>query len=379
MKKILKVFYFLLLFILPSCKSEFQNTNERKVFLNKCENVKTTFLISSVEQLNSIAHYEECLIYISLPGCEHCQEEKESLKEYIANTQALIYEVSRNTYLEAYDSSINNIGEYKGFYPKVTSYPSYLAYKNDTLLNYKKGSTGTDYNAFLKRIEEISYVRNFYCLNDYITIEDNHQFVTNEEVDETSSLDTLGYSTETLSSKIKENILVIYLWRRCNDCKEMKESFLNEFLYSTKKNIYYYECDGYFLLKRSSDPTLKKIGLNMWASFSTKFSLYSSSFYNTDENENKTGYVPTIVAYDNSSKKSSYVFLNENGYKQNEDKTISYANAFNEECLLFTSNTKVREMNDSDSNFIKAKNELKEKAKAIDIKKGKEYLKSIDI
>lgn len=379
MKKIIKIFYFFLLFLLPSCKSDFQKIDENKVFLNKCENITTTFIINSVEQLNSIAHYDECLLYISLPGCDHCQEEKEALKEYIKTNEVIIYEISRATYLEAYESLSNTIGEYKDFYPKVTSYPTYLTYKNNKFLNSKTGSVGYNYNSFLKRIEEISYVRNFYCLNDYITIDDCHQFVTNEDLDETSSLDTLGYTTDSLSQKIKEHSLVTFLWRRCDDCKELKDSFLSEYLFKDDKKIYYYECDGYFLLKRSSTPSLKELGIKMWSDFSLNFSLYSSSFYNLNENNLKSGFVPTVVEYENNNKLSSYVFLNENGYIQNEDKTISYKNAFNSECLKIKSNTKVENLNDTNNSFIKAKEELKVKAKSIDIKKGKEYLSSLNL
>ena len=82
-----------------------------------------------------------------------------------------------------------------------------------------------------------------------------------------------------------------------------------------------------------------------------------------------------MVTYEKGSYSSMDVYLNEVGYKTNNDGTLSYTMAFHEDVLALKSDTKVSD-GDSDSQK-KARSELSSKARTIDLEKSKEYLSSL--
>lgn len=364
-----------------SCSS-FTKATEDLVIVNKCENVSHLFYLPTIEQLNRVTMYEDALVFVSLNGCSHCHEEREKLEKFILETSSIIYEVERSVYLEAYDDTTNQIGTYAEHYPKVSKYPTYLFYKNGDFINRNIGSLGSDYQTFKNNLESSIYQNNCYMLNDYTTetFNDNiyHFFETNENVDETSSLELQGFSTTRLDSKIEEdeNKMIFFTWRRCNDCKKFKE-IVNNYLYKKDKKIYYYEVDGYYLLKRNSNESLAKLGLEMWSFFSSKYHLITEEFYNTDKYNNKAGYVPTLTYYRASTFDSMNVFLNESNIIKNDDNTLSYLKAFNNEALKLKSKTKVSDLNDSET-YLKAKSELEELVYELDRKVSEKFLNEKD-
>lgn len=364
-----------------SC-ANYKKDTEDLLIINKCENVSHLFYLPTVEQLNRVTMYEDALVFVSLKGCSHCHDEREKLEKFIFDTSSIIYEVERSVYLEAYDDTTNQIGTYAEHYPKVSKYPTYLYYKNGDIINRAIGSLGSDYSSFKENLENSIYQNNCYMLNDYTTEIFNdttyHFFETNESVDETLSLELQGFSTTRLDKKIEEdeNKMIFFTWRRCNDCKKFKE-IVNNYLYKKEKKIYYYEVDGYYLLKRNSNETLSKLGLEMWSSFSSKYHLITDDFYNIDKYNNKAGYVPTLTYYKASSFNSMNVFLNESNIIKNDDDTLSYSKAFNKDALKLKSKTKVSDINDSET-YLKAKQELEEEAIKLDSKVSEKFLNEKD-
>ena len=219
-------------------------------------------------------------------------------------------------------------------------------------------------------------------LNDFDTSSINdvtyHYFLTNESVEETSTLDLLGFSTTSLDQKIKEKekSTILFTWRRCGDCKSLRENILDDFFKTNPESrIYYYEVDGYYLLKRQSEENLRNLGLNMWSSFSTKYHLYNEDFYNLDALDNKAGYVPTFVTYQDGAYQDMEVYLNESKPIRNEDGTLSFTMAFHEECKQLKSDTIVDKKDTTSAKYQKALQELYFKAMTIDITKANDYLK----
>jgi hypothetical protein len=113
----------------------------------------------------------------------------------------------------------------------------------------------------------------------------------------------------------------------------------------------------------------------MWSSFSTKYHLYNKDFYNLDALDNKAGYVPTFVTYQDGAYQDMEVYLNESKPIRNEDGTLSFTMAFHEECKQLKSDTIVDKKDTTSAKYQKALQELYFKAMTIDITKANDYLK----
>ena len=366
------VFILPLLFSFVSCSKGNEETTSfstDKVILRKSEGINSLFYIESKEELFNITRYDDALIFVSLPGCKYCAAEREKLETYIYKNETVIYEVTREIYLECYDDESNKLGTYAYMYPKLDGYPYYLYYKNGKLKDTHKGSYSSDQNTFEKEIEDQIYPVNIFYLNDYKrTYYESHPFyVFLKDEDNLLSLDTT-YLDQNI--KEKEKFTFIVSWRKCNDCSSLYYDVVYEYITkNTDKKIYVYEVDGYFTKKQLDTSSYK-----YWSDYSLKYSLYDDSFFNLTIDGYKGGYVPTLLTYKNNIFESKEIYLNENTIKRNEDGTFSYQNAFHQECLSLSSNTKVEENDTTSSTYIKATNELKEKCKKIDISKAKEYL-----
>lgn len=400
-KKIIVSLLLLLSFSLPGCvnndSSSFSSPSSSSptkeivmedIALKKAKGVSSTFLITSAEQLRSITRYEDAIVFVSQPNCIHCNAERKLLSRYIKENEVIIYEVEYLTYKEAYLDESNNIGDYMSQFPTVTRTPTYLFYKegkfNHKFVGRFASSSADPENYFIFKtiLESYSYINNFYMLNDFETSSINdvtyHSFLTNESVEETSTLDLLGFSTTSLDQKIKEKekSTILFIWRRCGDCKSLRENILDDFFKTNPESrIYYYEVDGYYLLKRQSEENLRNLGLNMWSSFSTKYHLYNEDFYNLDALDNKAGYVPTFVTYQDGAYQDMEVYLNESKPIRNEDGTLSFTMAFHEECKQLKSDTIVDKKDTTSAKYQKALQELYFKAMTIDITKANDYLK----
>lgn len=366
------------------------NYVDQRVALHKAKGVSTTFLITSAEQLRSITRYEDALVFVTLPGCVHCKAEREFLSRYIKGHEVVLYEVSYTTYKEAYDDISNETGDYQCQLPKVTRTPTYIFYKKGKFKEKyvgRFGSVGDDvdnYEIFENVLEGYTYINNLYMLNDYTTTSENdltyHYFETNESVEETASLDILGFGTTSLQEQVKKNedSTILFTWRRCSDCSSLSLEVFDQFLKDhPEKNIYFYEVDGYYLLKRQDSQDLRNLGLNMWADFSKTYHLYNDTFYNVDALNNKAGYVPTFVTFNHEQYVSMNVYANESKPVRNTDGTLSFSMAFHEECKALKSSTKVEEKDTTSDTYITALKEIYNQALSIDIAKTKTYLEGI--
>lgn len=369
---------------LPSCQGEKYPAYESdKILLHKAEGIQSLVNLSTVEELNSVCRYDDAMVFVYLVGCSHCEEQSVYLNQYIQNTESVIYAVDYYVYLQAYDSEDNQSGSYVNLYPACHATPMYLFYSEGTLKNAI--STGIDANSYEEYVQGFSskvLEIPLYQLNDFTyNSEDGYTYFTTSEAEEdTKSLDTLGYTTDNLDALLAsgEKATVLYTWRRCTDCKSYRSYVFNEFITSTDKAIYFYEIDGYYLLKRQSDETLRNLGLEKWATFSSKYHLYTEDYYNSDVLGNKAGVAPTIVTYDQGEYSSMDVYLNEMNPTRNEDGTLSYSMAFHSEAKEAKSDTTVEENYDvTDDSYIQAQNELADKVLDIDIRLGKEYLQNL--
>ncbi|MCR4698826.1 MAG: hypothetical protein K5762_05630 [Bacilli bacterium] len=385
----------LLSFSLPGCSNKSSSSQpqyvDQRVALHKARGVSSLFMITSAEQLRSITRYEDALLFVTLPTCTHCQAERGFLSRYIKEHEVVLYEVSYATYKEAYEDISNESGDYQGHFPKVTRTPTYVFYKKGKFKEKFVGRFGSisedvdNYEVFEDVLEGYTYINNLYMLNDYTTTSESdslsyHYFETNESVEETSSLDLLGFGTTSLQEQIKKNedSTILFTWRRCSDCSSLGLEVFDSFLLEhPEKDIYFYEVDGYYSLKRQDDKTLRDLGLNMWANFSKDYHLYNESFYNVDALGNKAGYVPTFVTFNNNQYVSMNVYANESKPVRNHDGTLSFTMAFHEECKALKSKTQVEEKDTTSDTYINALKEIYNQALSIDITKTKAYLEGI--
>ncbi len=375
----------LLSFSLPSCQNT--KTEKNKILLKKAENVSTLFYIRSAEELRSITRYEDCVILISKPYCNYCENDRVYLQKYISTTNAILYEVTYMTYIEAYDDESNQIGDYAFQYPRVTGTPTYLFYKNGRLTDSHVGAySQKPYDDFLSVFSSKIHPINLYMLNDYTSgSEDDgtvfyHYMDTSESKEETKNLDLLGFGTTNLECEIQKNasLSVLYTWRRCTDCKSLYEEVLYDFLLDNESfEIRYYETDGYNRLKRMTEENYRNLGLSLWSDFSENFHLYSEDFYHVDKNGQKAGYTPTLVEYQNGSYHSMEVYLNEGDPKIDENHHLYYSMTFHEEVKSLRSSTLVEEDDELNEDYQKALSEISEKAKEYDKKHILSYLKGL--
>lgn len=376
MKKHPVLFSFLsLLFCLSGCSSEQNNFTDEiknKVLLKKSEEISNLVLLTTKEQVFDVTRYEDCILFCSLPGCSHCKTERTKLEKYISETQCIIYEVSRNVYVDCYDDESNSVGSYAYMYPRLTGYPDYLFYKEGKLKDSHIGELGNDYDSFKEELSKKVTPINIYLANDYKTgLFNSITYAFFQEEDSYHNPDSLLFKTNKLESIIKkENSVVLFSYKKCPDCTLYRQEVLLPYLLENRlKKIFLFELEGYYQLKNSSDAAEKKTGLSLWSSFSNRFQLIDEGFYHVDQYQNKAGYVPTVCQYQQGEFLSKDVFLNEEDIIRKEDGTLSYQKAFHKECLSFTSNTKVKEKDTSSSEYTKALKELKEKA----LKADKEF------
>lgn len=368
MKKILKVGLASLLSLpLFSC-----DKSDEKTLLRHIEGAKNTFSLFSVKELNDIAKYEDCMLFISNPGCAYCEEQRTYLNQIIRQEELLIYEIDYPHYKETYLNEEMSLTEIN-IYPAVKAVPTFLFFKGGKLKDAHSGPLGDNVKEFRENLAKYTEVSNLWCTNDYTTYTDSsydvdfHHFYVMEDGE------YLAPDTETLDQKIAEKELILYTWRRCSDCKAYDEKVLHPYLASNPdKKLYYYELDGYYQWKRRDDNlTIQEAGLKAWSEFSQTRKLITYNYYAEDPLGNRAGVAPTIVDYEDDQ---ISVFRNDMDPGRNDDGTLSYRRPFYKEVRFLKSKTKVEEGDITSSTYRKALSELSSQAEEIEIKLCKEYL-----
>lgn len=356
-------------FSLSSCQSDALNG---KVPVRKIENIDSYVRIQSQNELMRIARYESAVIMVDEKGCASCNKVLPLIIDFVKETEYLIYVVDYSTvYINALNDSSNITGEYAGLFPNIKYTPSFLYYHDGKIVDAHDGgyTEGTLASNISSNIKEIGY----YSLNTYIKDEDPQyqDFYYTQDFDEDNNIQ--GYDTAILDKKISEgNVMVVYSWRECSDCKD----FYNSFFYSYMNDhpnikIYFYETDGYYQLKRSSDKALAKDGLEKWASFSS--SHYLTDYQGIYDKLNiPTGVVPTMIYYGNNTH-STFVYRNSTNVYKNSEGYLQYGTAFLDDVKSLKSDSKVSNDDVSSSSYQKALKELEEKALKVERTKMKEF------
>lgn len=377
---------------LTSCKKESDKSLNKngKVILPKSEGIDSFVLIETENELNEIARYDSSCIIVTKEGCSYCDSLYYSLRGnkdsdgkytngYIYKTSSIIYVVDVYTYLPCYQASYNKTGSFAKLYPEVSGTPTILFYDEGKLVNSRTGHfydvtpnkiDRSDDEKNYKNTESIlsKYIMNneYYSLNTLTRIENNlltYQAYYVESRDEDD--DTLGFDTKTLDKKIKEdeNKLIVFTWRRCDDCKEFKNDVIVPFLYNNNKKAYYYEVDGYFLKKRNNDETKKDYGQKIWYEFSNKYHINEIPGYQNDYGS--TGATPAIINY-SSETHTTKTFRNDTDIDIDSNSKLYYKTSIYDEVKNLRSNTSVSLLDSADSKYQKALNELNKKRDSLE-------------
>lgn len=346
--------------------------NTSTLYLKRKEGIKGLVKLETAKQVTDIAEYEDMIMVISQPTCKWCHRYFPLIEQFIENTESIIYEVEYSVFAQL-DKDKYRVTE-------VTGTPTLLFLDDQKVVDIQGAASYDDYNAVYNQIVENSSFTHYYCLNDYslntrkFTV--NGKEVTSNyytlDVDEYT--DALGYTTLTLENKINNNnIVVLYTWRRCNDCKQLKDDILDEYLNEEEhknKRIYYYEVDGFMQKKREEKEEDKIEGINLWYNFNQKFSFsYYPSFSYDDMTKLTTSVTPTLISYPS---KENMIYLNDSSVNLNEDKTLSYQESFFDDVKNIKTDLKV---NDDNSNYSEALSQLQEKVKTFEKEKCLDFLK----
>ncbi len=388
MKKIMSLLLLSASFLCLACHKE-TNPDDGKVYLHKREGIKATISLDSRDQLDSVALYDDARIIVTNTGCHFCKQAKEYLDPYIEKTGTVIYEVDyRNVYKDAYEatnpeSGASNISpSLIGLYPNRAKYgtPFYRFYANGKLQN-TQASTAITEEFFQDRFNSYTKLTNYYQRNDftYDASRDTNVLDNTEDYSFSENLDLLGFGTnrlDTLLEDNKKNKLVLFTWRRCNDCKNYRQKVLYPFLEKNPtQTIYFYETDGYRRFKRNEQEEYQNKGLKIWSDFCQKYHL--SDYPRIDINGNLAGYTPTRVNFMLGGTYTLSVFANETDLVINDDRTLSYKTAFYKELTSIRSKTKLREDDqEGSSNYLKALKELLALVQDKDVELNKKYLES---
>lgn len=373
---------------------KFPDLPSEKAYLKKVLGATLPFELKSEKEINDIARYEDAAIIISRESCRHCIEQRKLVNQYIAKTNALIYEINlvadpsdslnfQYPYKNLVESQENKTGSYSDLYPKITGTPTWLFYHEGKLIATYQGTFGKvddtkplSYEVFKSQLEEYVTPINLYVTNDYETFSDNVWDYHHFKMDESGLYQSLTYAglENLLLSSDKKETTVYYNWRRCGDCKNYKKILYPYLTSHPEASLFEFEVDGYYQKKRrDDDENIKNEGLKEFADFSKKFSLYTESYYNTDVLGNKAGVVPTLVTY--GATKDINVFANDMKVIRNEDGTLSYQMAFLESVKALRSTTKVEEGDNVSSTYQKARKELASMALPLEAEASLEFLK----
>lgn len=376
MKKMQSVVLLFCTLLSFSCSSKVNR--EGKALIRKVENIDATVMIRSVEELNNVARYDDAFLFVTLEGCQYCEQQRGNMYRYIQDNEALIYEVDVHTYLDAYHAKENSIGDYAYLYPKIDKAPSVITFSEGKSLKAHQGMLSKDYNEFVKDMSSFVQPVNVYQVNDFSLGSDGRYYHdTPESIEEAKEQDTIGFGTVALDKQIaqKGKQAIYFTWNKCGDCKNYRNEVFNDFILNDlKTRIYTYEVDGYYTLKRNSDLDLQELGLNMWSEFSKKYHLYDENFYNTDILGNKAGFVPTVVLFEDGKFKGYDVFANEGNIIFNEDNTISFSRYFHSKVKDVKSKKSIPNREQTSSDYIDAVRDIYDQALKVDIEESKKFL-----
>jgi hypothetical protein len=353
-------------FSLPSCSKGVGIDIGSKILTKKSETVDSYVMIQDLAELNSLARYDDAVILVTLPGCQHCLETIEEMKTYIPKTHNLVYAVNFFLYDEAYSAQDNQTGTYARLYPKIESTPSFLFYRRGTLKNLWAKKDSETVEAVLPKY---LYDYPYYAVNDFTKTEYGYYY---EDISE--DYDTTGFGTAALDQLLATETrkTVLYTWRRCGDCRNYHDYVLDPFFVKNPTaKIYFYEVDGYYLLKRSAEETAKTEGLKRWSAFTVKYFLHDYDV--SDAEGNPTGYVPTAVTYRKTGHETD-VYANDLDPLRNSDGTLSYGKAFHSEVLALKSASAVSEGDTTSSAYQNALKELGAKAMDLENTLSSDYL-----
>lgn len=296
MKKLLFILPILSLLSLTSCNHEI-----KEVTPLKSKEVETFVDIDNEELKSLVTTDKDFILYVYQNGCMGCQQADEYIKQFVSETNIIIYGI----HYYQYSKLQNGSDEYP--YLKVT--PTFFFYDNGEIINKVERIFPAHQNGYEKfKVQmgkSVNLNSNLYSLNKFDffsqTIENNnisYNIINNK-------------STANLDEAIKNNseLNVIMSWSRCSDCQSLYSSYLyTSRIKNIKSPIYIFDVD-FFRDKKPPYEELDKENYKVWLDFATKYGF--SSYYD--------GKVPSLVRYTKGEAKEFVVYSNEGDFKNEND------------------------------------------------------------
>ncbi len=356
--------FFLSLF---SCNTPYENVVGNRILAYTNPTLDSYVEIQTSEELDSIARFDDALVLVKSDTCQECEKTLGQLRDFIAESHYLIYAVDYDIYRINYDSIDNRSGPYAMLYPQIRNVPTFLYFRDGTLLDAHVGNYPSLEETLESKFLDLSLV----VANDFIPSGRGSYYR-----DKAETIDSLGYGTSFLDSCLvkDEPLSVLFSWRRCQDCQEYKKDVLIPYLAESEPSpLLVYELDGYYLLKRDDDPENRETGLRLFSEFSKKYGL--DGYPVEDSLGNIAGVAPTLVCY-RGTERSLSVYRNDLGAVRNDDGTLSYSQSFYPEVLALKSKTTVEEGDTISDSYRKAMEELHDMAGPIEKEEASAFLKA---
>ncbi len=171
---------------------DFENT----VYTLKSTQLTNCVRLQNVDELNAVARNMTAVIMIRKDSCKWCSLDEAKLREYIPETNNIVFTVDKDVYQEAYESNENSSGQYAYLYPQFVGTPTYLYYRDGKCVDTRVGSfsDGEDDNNLAEQYGDYVADVNLYLLNRFDYNESTGYYTYSDETfyDETTLTELLS-------------------------------------------------------------------------------------------------------------------------------------------------------------------------------------------
>lgn len=280
-----------------------------KIHIYQSEDVKGLVMLtgSQVEQKVALSSssrlFDFGLVEVRM-GCSACRIYHNLLEDYQKTDPIILYGISSNDYMQL------NVKD-SDTYPYTSGTPTAIYYSLGKVVKKVEGIYD-EKAVFASDIRNARIPNGIIYLNDYTT--DN---VSDTELNYSYAVsypDNKG--TKTLDNKISltPSLNVLYTWNSCFDCRSLWDSYLLKWAEENPENrIYVYEVDG---IRDEVDGSNKE-AQEAWNQFKKDHGL---TLY-------KTGYVPSLVHYENGAATDITVYHNEGEIVSDSEGNYYYTEA----------------------------------------------------
>ena len=156
---------------------------ENAVYTLKSTQLTNYVRLQTVDELNRVARNMTAVIMIRQDTCKWCSLDEAKLRQYIPETNNIVFTVNKDVYQEAYESTENSSGQYAYLYPQFVGTPTYLYYRDGKCVDTRVGSftDDADDDNLAQQFGEYVVDVNLYLLNRFDYVESTGYYTYSDE------------------------------------------------------------------------------------------------------------------------------------------------------------------------------------------------------